>query len=95
MGYSLKILFLARQFELTEPMGPYKPSSLIDFMEGKPVEVEAIWGEALRRGKAQGGGLCQNLQNYSLSLGKFAFKSFPPFFSCFGSRKDPRHYFDK
>ena len=42
--------FLHRQFELTEPMGPYKPSSLIDFLAGKPVEVDAIWGEPLRRG---------------------------------------------
>ena len=35
-------------------MGPYKPSSLIDFWEGKPVEVDSIWGEALRRGEAKG-----------------------------------------
>jgi 2-dehydropantoate 2-reductase len=46
--------FLDRQFELTESMGPYKPSSLIDFLDGKPVEIDAIWGEALRRGEAKG-----------------------------------------
>ena len=46
--------FLHKQFELTEPMGPYKPSSLIDFLSGKPVEVDAIWGEPLRRGQARG-----------------------------------------
>jgi len=46
--------FLDRQFELTEPMGPYKPSSLIDFLANKPVEVDAIWGEPLRRGQARG-----------------------------------------
>ena len=34
-------------------MGPYKPSSLIDFLDGKPVEVDAIWGEALMRGEAK------------------------------------------
>jgi 2-dehydropantoate 2-reductase len=34
-------------------MGPYKPSSLIDFLDGKPVEIDAIWGEALRRGEAK------------------------------------------
>jgi 2-dehydropantoate 2-reductase len=49
--------FLDRQFELTEPMGPYKPSSLIDFLDGKPVEIDAIWGEALRRGEAKGVGM--------------------------------------
>ena len=42
--------FLKKQFFLTESMGAYKPSSLIDFLARKPVEVEAIWGEALRRG---------------------------------------------
>ena len=46
--------FLARQFDLTEPMGPYKPSSLIDYLDGKSVEVETIWGEPLRRGESKG-----------------------------------------
>jgi 2-dehydropantoate 2-reductase len=46
--------FLDRQFTLTEPMGPYKPSSLIDFLAGREVEVDAIWGEPLRRGEAAG-----------------------------------------
>ena len=52
-GIEIEDAFLDRQFELTEPMGPYKPSSLIDFLDGKPVEVDAIWGEALRRGEAK------------------------------------------
>ena len=53
-GIEIEDAFLDRQFELTKPMGPYKPSSLIDFRDGKPVEVNAIWGEALRRGQARG-----------------------------------------
>ncbi len=53
-GIEIEDAFLDRQFQLTEPMGPYKPSSLIDFIEGKPVEVDAIWGEALLRGEAKG-----------------------------------------
>jgi 2-dehydropantoate 2-reductase len=53
-GIEIEDSFLDRQFELTEPMGPYKPSSLIDFLARKPVEVDAIWGEALRRGKVKG-----------------------------------------
>jgi 2-dehydropantoate 2-reductase len=52
-GVEIEDAFLHRQFELTEPMGPYKPSSLIDFLAGKPVEVDAIWGEPLRRGKGK------------------------------------------
>ena len=35
-------------------MGPYKPSSLIDFLAGKTVEIESIWGEPLKRGKKMG-----------------------------------------
>ena len=50
-GVEIEDAFLHRQFELTEPMGPYKPSSLIDFLAGKPVEVDAIWGEVVRRGQ--------------------------------------------
>jgi len=42
------------QMRATETMGNYKPSSLIDFEEGKPLEIEAIWGEPLRRAKAAG-----------------------------------------
>lgn len=40
------------QFEVTAGMGPYRPSSLIDYVEGRDVEVEGIWAEPLRRGVA-------------------------------------------
>ena len=35
-------------------MGAYQPSSLIDYLAGREVEVEAIWGEPLRRAQAAG-----------------------------------------
>ena len=35
-------------------MGAYKPSTLVDFQAGRPLEVEAIWGEPLRRAEAAG-----------------------------------------
>ena len=35
-------------------MGPYKPSSLLDYLAGREVEVEAIWGEPLRQAQAAG-----------------------------------------
>lgn len=38
----------------SQDMGPYRPSSLVDFERGLPVEVEAIWGEPLRRAEAAG-----------------------------------------
>ena len=38
----------------TEKMGAYQPSSLLDYLANKPVELESIWGEALRQGTEGG-----------------------------------------
>ncbi|MCH6258014.1 2-dehydropantoate 2-reductase [Puniceicoccaceae bacterium K14] len=54
LGMEIKPGFADYQIEITYPMKAYKPSSLIDFLDGRPVEVEAIWGEALRQGQAAG-----------------------------------------
>jgi 2-dehydropantoate 2-reductase len=54
LGYPLKDDFIDYQINRTYPMGPYKPSSLIDFQNKRPVEVEAIWGEPYRRGLKAG-----------------------------------------
>jgi 2-dehydropantoate 2-reductase len=35
-------------------MEGYKPSTLLDWEAGKPLEIEAIWGEPLRRAVAAG-----------------------------------------
>jgi 2-dehydropantoate 2-reductase len=40
--------------ERTRPMGPYRTSSMIDFVEGREVEVGPIWQEPLRRANAAG-----------------------------------------
>ena len=53
-GVEIEDAFLDRQFTLTASMGAYKPSSLIDFLAGREVEVKAIWGEPLRRGEVTG-----------------------------------------
>ncbi|MFT5905799.1 MAG: 2-dehydropantoate 2-reductase [Cryomorphaceae bacterium] len=50
-GHSIDPKFIDHQIEITRPMGAYKPSSMIDYLAGLPVEVEAIWGEPLRRAK--------------------------------------------
>lgn len=42
------------QFEVTEGMGPYRPSSLIDYQQGRDVEIEGIWAEPMRRGLDSG-----------------------------------------
>ena len=38
----------------TRPMGPYRPSSMIDFLDGHEVEVGPIWEEPLRRAQQAG-----------------------------------------
>jgi 2-dehydropantoate 2-reductase len=53
-GFEITDDFLRAQFDATPPMGPYQPSSLVDFLAGREVEVEAIWGEPLRRAQAAG-----------------------------------------
>jgi 2-dehydropantoate 2-reductase len=53
-GHGFEDAHIKRQFVVTVGMGPYRPSSLIDFLEGREVEVEGIWGEPLRRGLAAG-----------------------------------------
>jgi 2-dehydropantoate 2-reductase len=54
LGFSLDRGLIDLNVDLTRPMGDYRPSSMIDFMEGREVEVEAIWGEPVRRAKAAG-----------------------------------------
>ncbi|WP_193214755.1 2-dehydropantoate 2-reductase [Luteolibacter marinus] len=53
-GLDLDDALIDVNVERTRPMGPYRPSSMIDFIEGREVEFEAIWGEPLRRAKAAG-----------------------------------------
>ena len=54
LGCDVPDSFADWQIERSESMGPYKPSSMIDYELGRPVEVEAIWGEPLRQGLAVG-----------------------------------------
>lgn len=53
-GYVIPHAFIEKQISSTRPMGPYRPSSLIDYLDGREVEVESIWGEPLRRAKKAG-----------------------------------------
>jgi 2-dehydropantoate 2-reductase len=50
-GHKIDPKFIDHQIKITRPMGAYKPSSMIDYVAGLPVEVEAIWGEPLRRAR--------------------------------------------
>lgn len=53
-GHVIEPAFREAQFRVTRDMGPYKPSSLVDYLEGREVEVEAIWGEPSRRAGSRG-----------------------------------------
>jgi 2-dehydropantoate 2-reductase len=46
--------FLQEMIDVTPGLGAYQPSSLLDWLAGREVEVEAIWGEPLRRARAAG-----------------------------------------
>jgi 2-dehydropantoate 2-reductase len=53
-GYGIPDSFLESQIDVTRPMGAYQPSSLVDFLAGRAVEVAAIWGEPLRLAREAG-----------------------------------------
>lgn len=53
-GHQIEESIIDHQIAITIPMKAYRPSSMIDFVEGRPIEVEAIWGEPLRRARAKG-----------------------------------------
>ena len=48
------VAVIDRMFGLTDTMGVYRPSTMIDFVEGRPMEIEAIFGEPLRRAQLLG-----------------------------------------
>jgi 2-dehydropantoate 2-reductase len=54
LGHEIPASFADFQIERSFSMGAYKPSSLIDWQAGRPVEVEGIWGEPWRQGAAAG-----------------------------------------
>jgi len=45
---------IKRMFALTDTMGVYRPSTMIDFIEGRVMEIEAMFGEPLRRAGSLG-----------------------------------------
>ncbi len=53
-GYPLEHSAAYEQMKRTETMGAYKPSTLLDWEAGRPLEIEGIWGEPLRRATAAG-----------------------------------------
>ena len=54
LGYPQEVGLIEKEIARTRTMGPYKSSSQLDWEASKPVELESIWGEALRQGTAAG-----------------------------------------
>ncbi len=53
-GHKLPTAVALDQMKRTVEMGAFKPSTLVDYLAGLPLEIEPIWGEPLRRGQAAG-----------------------------------------
>lgn len=54
LGYEIPVSFAEKQIERTRTMGAYKPSTLVDFEEGKALELDSLFQEPLRQGKKAG-----------------------------------------
>ena len=49
LGHIVPSDFGENQFKRTAEMGSYVPSTLLDYLAGRPLEIEAIWGEPYRQ----------------------------------------------
>ncbi len=53
-GIQLDPNLIESNIERTRPMGPYQPSTMIDYIEGRELELDPILAEPLRRAQAAG-----------------------------------------
>lgn len=54
LGHAIPDSFAEANLAGTREMGPYQPSSLVDHLAGRAVEIEAIWGAPLRAAREAG-----------------------------------------
>lgn len=54
LGHPIEKAYADFHIERTYPMGPYKPSTLVDWLAGNELEIEPIWGEPLREARRAG-----------------------------------------
>ena len=54
LGHEIPDEFADWQIERSYSMGAYQPSSMLDWQAGRPVEIEAIFGEPWRQGAGAG-----------------------------------------
>ncbi len=65
-GYALPADAWREHMKRTDSMIGFKPSTLTDWERGKPLEIEAIWGEPLRRAVAAGARMPRTEMLYEL-----------------------------
>lgn len=53
-GFPLSMDIVRWQMERTRVMGDFIPSSAVDYLRGRPVEYDAIWGRTLDRAREAG-----------------------------------------
>ena len=53
-GINISQEFRKKQFTSSMEIGAYKPSSLVDFLAGRELEIESMWGIALQQAQAAG-----------------------------------------
>ncbi len=54
LGFPIEESYVDKLLEFTDRLGPYRPSSLLDFLQGRELELDSIFGEPLRQGEAAG-----------------------------------------
>lgn len=54
LGHDIPADFIDLQIGRTRAMGAYQPSTLVDYLAGRELEIDSIWGEPLRRARAAG-----------------------------------------
>ena len=57
LGFNIPGSFAEALIERTRGMGPYKASTLLDYEQGKPLELKSLFAEPLRRASRAGAGL--------------------------------------
>jgi 2-dehydropantoate 2-reductase len=68
LGHQIPASLAEKQIERTRTMGAYKASTLVDFEQGRALELEALFLEPLRQAKRAGAkvprleSLCRMLQ---------------------------------
>ena len=54
LGFVIPAAFAEKQIERTRTMGEYRPSTLVDFEAGRPLELESLFLEPLRQAQRAG-----------------------------------------